>query len=118
MLLKRIYRHDGPEPVLDRVEVLRAKDKQNFSTRFVEKGIQSGLVTLSSDTLTLNTEPVMTYRIVNGPGYYCCHCEEPLTDPLMAFVHLRDEHEGAASPDAQNPAGYRRDNFFACERVS
>jgi hypothetical protein len=33
-----------------------------------------------------------------------------------ALDHIADEHDGDDSPDPQNPAGYRQDNFYRTER--
>ena len=118
MLLKRVYDHSTGSPVLDHVKVLRAGSRQNFSTRFIEKGLADGLLTLSGDRLVLNTKPELVYQVWRRPGSYCCHCDAPLDDSATAKAHLDKEHKGKTSPDAGNPAGYRRDNFYACERAA
>lgn len=118
MLLKRVYDHSTGSPVLDHVKVLRAGALQNFSTRFVEQGLAGGLVSVSGDTLTLHAQPQLRYLILRRPGYYCCHCDAAVDDAAGAKVHLDKEHKGKTSPDAGNPAGYRRDNFYACERAA
>jgi hypothetical protein len=117
MLLKRVYDHSGKQPKLDHVKVLRANDKQHFSTRFVEKSTADGLMSLREGKIILHTRPELTYRIVRQPGYYCCHCHQAVDDGASARLHLESQHKGKKSPDPGNPAGYRRDNFYACERV-
>lgn len=118
MMLKRVYDHSTGSPVLDHVKVLRSGALQNFSTRFVEQGMADGLLTLSGDRLVLHTKPELGYQVLRRPGYYCCHCNAPLDDAANAKAHLDKEHNGKASPDPGNPAGYRRDNFYACKRVN
>ena len=118
MLLKRIYDHSGEKPKLHHIKVLRAKDKQHFSTRFVEKSLADGLLSMGDGQLILRTRPKLTYRIVRAPGYYCCHCHRPADDGSAARLHIEAEHKDEASPDPCNPAGYRRDNFYSCERIS
>jgi len=117
MLLKRIYDHSGDTPKLDHVKVLRAKEgAQNFSTRFVQNGQADGLVSVSDGQITLHTQPELTFDIVRVPGYYCCYCNQPMSDGAAARAHIAEEHDGE-SPDSNNPAGYRKDNFYACERA-
>jgi len=117
MLLKRVYDHSGTAPVLDHVKVLRAKGNQNFSTRFIENQLAAGLLSMANGEITLHTVPELKYRILRKPGYYCCHDNEPLSDGGHARKHLAEHHQGKKSPDACNPAGYRRDNFYACELI-
>lgn len=112
MLLKRVFDHSGTEPVLDHVKVLRASDKQHFSTRFVEKQIADGLMSMGQGKITLHTKPELKYTIVRPPGLYCAHCNASLADASMAKQHVESAHKGKPSPDESNPAGYRRDNFY------
>lgn len=117
MLLKRIYDRSSGKPVLDHIKVLRAGDKQHFSTRFIATGQTIGYVSVADGMITLTTKPKLVYNIIRAPGYYCCHCDAPMSDGAEARGHLEVEHKGKKSPDPSNPAGYRKDNFYACERV-
>ena len=118
MLLKRVYDHSGAAPVIDHVKVLRSKDRQNFSTRFVEQHLADGLLSIGKGQITLHTVPELIYRIVRKPGYYCCHDDIPVADADDAKRHIAKHFKGKESPDPSNPAGYRRDNFYACEKVN
>lgn len=114
MLLKRLYDDHGK---ICGVRVLRAGAVQHFSPRIIEQGVAAGWLSMVDGLLTVNGHdgPVV-YRIERTPGYYCCHCQAKLSDQTEARAHVTADHGGAASPDASNPAGYRRDNFFACVR--
>lgn len=104
----------------DHVKVVRGPEigeAQNFSTKFVEKQQASGLLTMDKNTIVLNTVPPMKFRIVRRPGYYCCHDDAPMDDDKSAKAYLEQHFKGKPSPDRNNPAGYRRDNFYSCERV-
>jgi len=116
MLLKRLYDRSGEEPVVNGITVLRAKARQHFSPNILEVGQREGWMTVSGNVLTILSEPRVVYRIVRTPGYYCCHCHRPLDDSGVARAHLAEEHPDVPSPDPANPAGYRRDNFYACAR--
>jgi hypothetical protein len=88
----------------------------------VERAVVEGWMSLADGHIVLKVErgeasPIV-YRIVSPPGFYCCHCEKALDDGSAARAHVAAAHEGQASPDPDNPAGYRRDNFYRCERTS
>lgn len=117
MLLKRIFDHTGGSPVLKAVKVLRHKKRQNFSTKFIEQQTASGLVSMGDGVLSLRTEPPLKYKIISGPGYYCCHCGIAVSGAEEARKHIDKEHKKKASLDKGNPAGYRRDNHYACEVI-
>ena len=117
MLLKRVYNHKSGTPVLSHVAVVRSKDRQNFSTKFVEDHLASGLITIAGDSLILNTVPAIEYRIIRRPGYYCCFDDCAMPDGSAAKTYISEKYAGKTSPDNNNPAGYRRDNFYACEKV-
>lgn len=116
MILKRLYDHSGETPVVNGIKVLRAKATQHFSPNILETGQREGWMTVSGNVVTILSDPPVVYRIVRVPGYYCCHCQRPLDDGGVARAHLAAEHDGEGSPDPSNPAGYRRDNFYACAR--
>ena len=118
MLLKRVFDHSSGEPVLDHVKVLRAKDIQHFSTKFLEQQMASGLVSINNGVITLNTVPELKFKIVRGPGYYVVFDNHPVADAAEARTYIEANFKGQPSPDESNPAGYRKDNFYACERIS
>lgn len=126
MLIKRLYEKDDKgEFVKDKaghlvfagIEILRAKQVQHFSPGFVERGVAEGWIIMGKGRIVLEgVGSKAIYRIMRIPGYYCCHCEGPLPDGSAGKVHVALAHAEDKSPDTSNPAGYRRDNFFACEK--
>jgi hypothetical protein len=107
------------------VQVLGARRRQHFTPGLVEGGQGEGWLSVQGDRLTIHGTTVsngreritpVVYRILRAPGYYCCHCQKAVIDAPTAKLHVEAQHPGVASPDPANPAGYRRDNFYACER--
>ena len=97
------------------VTVLEAPAEQNFTPRLIDGGVAEGWLTVERGKIVVRGEnQTVTYRIVLPPGYYCCHCNRAVDDGPAALAHIDERHGGAASPDANNPAGYRRDALFAC----
>ncbi len=134
MLLKRVYDHEASRdqwtpryndrgvevdriPPLKAIKLLHAGPRQNFSPSLIEGAIAEGWVAMGDGQIVLRTEPPASYRIVRVPGYYCCHCQKKLEDGPSGKTHVEAVHAGQTSPDPGNPSGYRRDNFYACERV-
>lgn len=133
MHLKRIYKTpDGWEkkvdkkgvctnpPPLDYVSLAHTgvSPNQNFSIHFVVNAIKEGWLEMRDDTLELHVCPeTLKYKILRGPGRYCCHCDEKLQDDetgIMARLHIAQEHKGEASPDENYSAGYEKLNCFEC----
>lgn len=143
MLLKRVADKSGPEPPrnergedgaladptkpegvyleawpLDHVKVLStgATKDQHFSPRFVMGAVMEGWAKLEPKQITLAVKPKkLVYRILEHPGTFCCHCGKALDGgDKIAQAHIEALHVGEESPDAQNPAGYRVDNFYRC----
>lgn len=114
MLLKRVYDTSGPQPRLVGVKLLRAGPRQRFSPRIIAQGIAQNWLSMGDGKITLRTDPPATYSIVRGPGYYCVHCGNPMADGPSGAAHVKTDHAGKVSPDPQNPAGFRRDNFYEC----
>lgn len=130
MRLKRIYHQDKLDRdktsgrvleikpgALQGVRLIRAvSGVHHFADEFILKAIAEGWMQLAGDRLTispLDAAPVV-YRRVRLPGLYCCHCDAPLEgNAVDCLAHVRAEHGDAPSPDPNNPAGYRRDNFGA-----
>jgi len=109
-----------PTPwTLARVEMLNAPAKQNFSIGFMEQSLKDKVLAMSGDRVIFNSRPPVIYKILRRPGRYCCHCGQKLEDDdigSLARIHLLAMHTDKASPDRENPSGYRRDSFFACEK--
>lgn len=128
MLLKRLYNHDVPTdqwteregravPPVRGVEIRSAPDHQHFTPRLMDAGQREGWLVRDGNLITLRgVNRTVTYQIVSGPGYYCCHCGRPCDDGRSAREHIAADHEGP-SPDPTNPAGYRRDNYYAAVRL-
>lgn len=115
MKLKRIYDHSGGEPRASHLVVYSTPEVQKFSTGVVERLVEDGLMTLGGGKIILKTaegEEDVVYRIVAGPGHYCCHCNARLGGEQEGRTHVEQEHEGEESPDPNNPAGYRRDHGY------
>lgn len=71
------------------VKVLRAGPRQNFWPSLLTRGVGEGWLSMERGRIVLHGEDgLVVYRIVRMPGRY---------------------------PD-DSPAGYRIDNFYACER--
>jgi len=114
MILKRIY---DPGKLLASVKVVSAGHMQRFSPTFLTEQEKAGVISLNKDktVLTMNTapgDPVVSYKLVSGPGYYCCFCEKGLGNSTEAQGHIASFHMGKPSPDSNNPIGYRKDNFY------
>ena len=119
MLLKRLYhRAEDGTLTVHGIQVLRARDRQHVSPNLIEQGVAQGWLSLAKGQLVIHGEAgAIVYRIDRPPGYYCCHCEAALDDGPSGADHVQTLHPTAKSPDPSNPAGYRRDHFFACTRV-
>lgn len=119
MLLKKQYDHSSGSPVLTHVKVLRAKKYQKFATELIQREIASGLFSVVNGRIIIKTidgEPDLVYKIVSGPGTYCCFCNAQLADSKDALQHVQDIHPKEKCPDSQNPAGYRVDHFYFGEK--
>lgn len=143
MLVKRKFVDGKP----DHLAILHGPDnggRQHFSPRLIERGAAEGWLSMGNGQIVLKTaegEPDAAFEIKAGPGLYCCFCDAKLDSELDARTHVLDEHaketggKGSVelgifdgeekirsghvkSPDSNNPAGYRQDNFYATERVS
>lgn len=111
MLIRRIYK-DGR---CDYVEILRAGDTQNFSTRLVAGALQEGWMEMINGKIIVKSQPEnLVYKIVKEPGYYCCHDGKKLEDAIMAKNYVESNFSGVPSPDPNNPAGYMKINHYEC----
>ena len=117
MWLRRIFDHSVDPAVLDHIKVLRYSKKQHFTQRLLDRGMEEGFLTISKGQLILHTKPELTYKIVRSPGYFCCFDDERLGGEKEAKAYVAEHYADEKSPDKCKPAGYRKDNFFACELV-
>lgn len=144
MHIKRLYEKDADgelalrdgKPVVAGVRVLRAGARQNFSTRLVPRAVAEGWLTLSRGQIIVHAAPGargapddqsgreaagapdLVYRIVRGPGYWCCHCGAALDNDKAAQAHLAAAHKDQPSPDENWPAGFACLNHYECVLVS
>ena len=117
MLLKKRFEHSTGEPILTHVEVIRKSKKQNFTRKFIDKSVESGLMTLTKGSIVLHTVPELTYKIIRGPGIFCCFDNERISDQEEARAYVAKNFKGVPSPDSNNPSGYRDDRFYACQLI-
>lgn len=127
MLLRRVY----DQGQLVGVRVLRSKPRQRFSTGLVQQGIAEGWLALDGGRIIIRAaNGAYAYRILRGPGYYCCYCGASQPGSLEAQAHVATHVEAPTSPgwlrrivggnkppappDPQNPSGYRRDDYYEC----
>jgi hypothetical protein len=97
--------------------------EQNFGRQNLDEGINAGWISMGQGKITLHVvdeaeNPVdLVYTIMHVPGTYCCHCDLKLDDdPSGASnrAHVAERHGDTASPDPQNPAGYRVTTAYEC----
>ena len=115
MLLKRLYDSDKKDAKVIGVEVVRAKDRQHFSPNILQMGAAQGWLKQADGKITIGKDAnAVTYKVMRGPGYYCCHCRKAMDDGASARAHIEAEHAGEKSPDQSNPAGYERTHYYDC----
>ena len=114
MFLKRMYDMGARPPVVTHVKILRAGPRWRIPAQVVAEATAEGWMTLADGIVTLKAYPPVRYKVLRGPGLYCCHCGQAQTDRHAVQAHLLAEHRGKASPDAENPSGYARLNYFDC----
>lgn len=117
-VVSRTFPKIAPEAV--RGVVVRRADKgvQTLTKRFVDTGLLEGWLSMGQGRIVIqNLEGEdLIYEIVRTPGLYCCHCHEPQGSWREARKHVAAAHAGSASPDPQNPSGYRQENGYVCVR--
>ncbi len=125
MDLKRIFKKNEAgeneldqhgQPILDHIKVLRHSKKQNFTQKKIDQGVTDGFMTLSKGQIILHAKPAdLIYKIIRAPGYYCCFDNSKHGGEAEARQYTKDKYAGEVCDDSNNPAGYRKDNFFHCE---
>ena len=102
-------------PPVVAIKILNASPVMHFSPRLIEQGSMQGWLTVSSGKVILKgVDGEVSYKITDVPGFFCCHCNMPLTDELASRLHIKETHGKKKSPDPSNPSGYRKDNFYNC----
>lgn len=102
---------------LSHIDVIEANEKESLATSFVDRTILEGWGSLDRGKLILHTKPKLVYKIVRGPGRYCCHCWAPLGNEDEARSHLAAAHPGLESPDPNNPSGWCVNDYYMCEKA-
>ncbi|SFL34298.1 hypothetical protein SAMN05216302_106412 [Nitrosomonas aestuarii] len=104
-----------------RLKVQTYKPTQKFTQKAIDDLGSEGLLTLDEDegTITVHADEPreLVYKIVKRPGYYCCFDEKKLAGEKLARRYVTQNFPDQESPDPNNPAGYRQDNFYLCELV-
>ena len=116
MLLKRVF--DGNMKMVG-VNILRAsRGRQKFRPELFMGSISQGWASIKDGKYTIHNSAGddAVYTVVSKPGYYCCHDEAPLSDENVAKAYVAEKFAGVASPDKQNPAGYRKQNYYLCNK--
>lgn len=112
---------DAKAPVVSHLRVRRITKRWFLTPDRLEDGAQEGYFSVKDGQLSIKTaegEPDVVYKIVRGPGWYCCHCAKKLSDSVEGAAHVKAEHAGVTSPDDNNPSGWSRDNHYTLEWVS
>ncbi len=125
MEIKRIFKKDDKgelirdqdgDAILDTIRVKRLSKMQNFTQKLIDRAIREGFMSMIKGKIVLHTnDGDLSYKIVRSPGYFCCHDNEPLGGEKECREYVEANFKGIESPDKNNPAGYRKDNFHACE---
>ncbi len=146
MKVKRLFNRETREtrqgPVTELVECglevqrIPANGRQHLSPAFVDLGKQVGWLSIDHNqadgeppaggTITIKAENGnFVFRILRGPGRWCCHCGIKLPDDdssaaagALAREHVAEHHKGEKSPDPDNPSGYICPRYYDTELVT
>jgi len=113
--LEQKFADENGLPTITHVDALHASKTWRPSTGIVERGIAEGWLAIADGRLSVRTAPGtddVVYRIIRGPGRYCCHCGSTVGSEREARTHVAT-HD-AASPDPNNPAGYLNAAYYEC----
>ena len=112
------------------VKIQHAGKRTKLTPRTLEMGLSEGWLSADKGKVIFHGEDGdVEYKIFRQPGYYCCHCENPLPDAgtmteyngkrtTLGLKHIAAAHSGKKSPDPNNVSGYRKDNFYDLRRDS
>jgi len=113
------------EPPVPYVEVESLPERQHFSPKVLQKGIVEGWLEVDTEAgeIRLKTDKgLVVFTVLRNPGRYCLHCGDKLADDdneifpgRRAREHVAAEHAGIDSPDAENPSGYSKANYYLAE---
>lgn len=125
MEIKRVFKKskdgelmtdENDNVLLETIKVSRISKIQNFTQKFFDRSIREGFASMSKGLFTLHTvDGDLNYKIIRSPGYYCCFDNEILGGEKEARKYVAENFGDEISPDKNNPSGYRKDNFHACE---
>ena len=112
MLLKRVF----VDNKLDHVKVIRSSKNQNFTQAFIDEFLEDGILSMGKGKLTIDAKPQdLVYNILATPGFFVCFDNKKMPSPAECVKYIEENFKDLASPDTENPAGYRKDNFYKCE---
>ncbi len=106
-------------PEITHIEVLNVGAEQKLSINFIDTGIEEGWLSLADGKITIKTGPDdedLVFKVERRPGKYSCYTGERLGSEKAAREHVAQFED--ASPDPNNPSGWRDDRFYACVRES
>ncbi len=125
MFLKKIYepkslaqwREAGEPrnnlPNVSHVKVLRGSSKWRVKVQMVERGASEGWLSLVDGALVIKTDKGdLRYKIVNGPGHYCCHDGAQVESTAEGLKYIQLHHKGEKSPDPNNPSGIELRRYY------
>ena len=93
-------------------------DIHNFATDFVYENLANGSFSMNRGIISMHTDgDDVKYRVIRGPGYYCCFDDVQLSGEDAAREYVVNNFAGQESPDKNNPSGYRKDSFFHCRLI-
>ena len=138
MILKRLYDKTNPAQLVCNgvvIKSLGATERQNWSPDLIADAVAQGWMRLEGQERIVLIGTVVSregerlgtvevpYKVVEAPGYYCCHCEARLPGMpgvrdvalnLQRQAHVVEKHKDTPSPDPENPAGYRGVSHYGC----
>jgi len=123
MIIRKVADRSGSQPKkgtswpLDHIEIPLAPKRQGFSPKFLERAITEGWATRIGTRIVFDTKPKTVYDVIRLPGCYCCHCGIQIeAGGTVAQIHVKTLHPDKLSPDKENPAGYRINNYYDCKK--
>lgn len=116
MQMKRLY--DADKKMVGVKIVHLSPGRQHFRPELFMSSLAAGWASMVDNKYVIHNTggDDAVFTVVSKPGYYCCHDEEPLANEVLAKAHVATQHAGVASPDKQNPSGYRKQNFYHCNK--
>ncbi len=121
MQIKRVFNPETNELLY--LKIVTHQNTQKFIQETINTLMEDGFLSMSKGVITVHgrldkdTPLDLNYKVIRKPGYYCCHDEKLLAGEEAAREYVAKNYPDTDSPDPQNPAGYRKDDFFYCELI-